>query len=116
MGINRTVALLFLLAGLFGSGIGVTILGGQPFDQSASVAELISRLKRLGFHLTVYTRYTIEPLIDRKEANVDYILTHSDLLIDGPFVIRMKDNAGEYRGSRNQRQVSLAGNAQCFFE
>lgn len=86
---------------------GVTILGGEPFDQAASVAELVSRLKKLGFHITVYTGNTIETLIGRKDKSVDYILTHIDLLIDGPFIRQLKDNAGEYKGSRNQRIISI---------
>ncbi|MBX3289983.1 MAG: 4Fe-4S cluster-binding domain-containing protein [Acidobacteria bacterium] len=82
---------------------GVTILGGEPFDQPDSVAELVSRLKLHGIHVIVYSGYTIEQLIQRKLPSIDYILTHIDLLIDGPFVTGMRENAGEYRGSRNQR-------------
>lgn len=82
---------------------GVTILGGEPFDQPGPVAELVSRLKRHGIHITVYSGYTIEQLIQRKLPSIDYILTHSDALIDGPFIYQQRDNAGEYRGSRNQR-------------
>lgn len=89
---------------------GVTILGGEPFDQAASVAELVARLKKLGLHITVYSGNTIETLIGRKDKSVDYILTHIDLLIDGPFVRQLKENAGEYRGSRNQRMISLSRN------
>lgn len=89
---------------------GVTILGGEPFDQAASVAELVSRLKNLGIHITVYTGNTIDTLIGKKDKSVDYILTHIDLLIDGPFIRQLKEDAGEYRGSRNQRVISLSRN------
>jgi anaerobic ribonucleoside-triphosphate reductase activating protein len=82
---------------------GVTILGGEPFDQSETVAELVSRLKNHGLHVTVYSGYTIDQLIQRKRPAIDYILTHVDLLIDGPFIGEMRDGAGEYRGSRNQQ-------------
>lgn len=85
---------------------GVTIIGGEPFDQPESVAELVSRLKDRGIHVTVYSGYTIEQLIERRVSSVDYILTHIDLLIDGPFISSMREGAGEYRGSRNQRIVS----------
>ncbi|MEP7076548.1 MAG: 4Fe-4S single cluster domain-containing protein [Acidobacteriota bacterium] len=85
---------------------GVTILGGEPFDQPGPVAELAARLKRLGFHLTVYTGYSLETLIDQKDAKIAYILTHTDLLIDGPFLSQLSQNAGEYRGSRNQRFIA----------
>lgn len=87
---------------------GVTILGGEPFDQAASVAELVSRLKRYGLHITIYSGYTLEALIGRKDSNIDYILTHVDLLIDGPFVRELCEGAGEYRGSRNQRIIGKA--------
>jgi anaerobic ribonucleoside-triphosphate reductase activating protein len=86
---------------------GVTILGGEPFDQPASVAELVSRLKNHSLHVTVYSGYTIEQLIQRKLPAIDYILTHVDLLVDGPFISEMRDGAGEYRGSRNQRMIGL---------
>lgn len=85
---------------------GVTILGGEPFDQPGSVAELVSRLKRHGLHVTVYSGYSIEQLIQRREPSIDYILTNIDLLIDGPFVVGLREGAGEYRGSRNQRFIS----------
>jgi anaerobic ribonucleoside-triphosphate reductase activating protein len=84
---------------------GVTILGGEPFDQPESVAELVSRLKNHGIHTVVYSGFTIEQLIQRKLPAIDYILTHTDLLIDGPFISEMRDGAGEYRGSRNQQLI-----------
>lgn len=84
---------------------GVTILGGEPFDQPDPIAELVSRLKSRGLHITVYSGYAIEQLIERKLPSIDYILTHIDLLIDGPFIVGLRDGAGEYRGSRNQRLI-----------
>ena len=88
---------------------GVTILGGEPFDQPRQVAELVYRLKRYDLHLTMYTGYTLEALIDREDPNVDYILTHTNLLIDGPFVRQLSANAGEYRGSQNQKLILNPG-------
>ena len=84
---------------------GVTILGGEPFDQPESVAELVSRLKHHGIHIVVYSGYTIEQLIQKRRSAIDYILTHVDILIDGPFVSNLREGAGEYRGSRNQRLI-----------
>ncbi len=84
---------------------GVTILGGEPFDQPGPVAEFVSRLKRHELHITIYSGYTLEALIERKDPNVDFILTHTDLLIDGPFLSQLGQDAGEYRGSRNQRMI-----------
>ncbi|HMO80020.1 MAG TPA: 4Fe-4S cluster-binding domain-containing protein [Pyrinomonadaceae bacterium] len=84
---------------------GVTILGGEPFDQPGAVAELLSRLKKHALHITVYSGYTREHLIQRKLPSIDYILTHIDLLIDGPFISEMRNGSGEYRGSQNQRLI-----------
>lgn len=88
---------------------GVTILGGEPFDQSGPVAELVSRLKLQGLHITIYSGYPMEVLMRRKTASIDYILTQIDLLIDGPFVASVSDRASEYRGSRNQRLINDPG-------
>lgn len=87
---------------------GVTILGGEPFDQSGPVAELVFRLRRHGFHIAIYSGYILEDLIERKMPSVDYILSNIDLLIDGPFQIEYGQGAGEYRGSRNQRFIESA--------
>lgn len=86
---------------------GVTILGGEPFDQPDSIAELVFRLKRAGVHICIYSGYKLEDLMARKEPNVDYILSHIDLLIDGPFANELRKDAGEYRGSRNQRFIEM---------
>lgn len=87
---------------------GLTILGGEPFDQPGPVAELVSRLKFYGLHIAIYSGYTLETLIAKKDVSTDYILTHTDILIDGPFIFQESDNAGEYRGSRNQRVLQFA--------
>lgn len=84
---------------------GVTILGGEPFDQPEAVAELVFRLKNRGLHITVYSGYAFEKLIESGVPAIQYILSHIDLLIDGPFVKEQNAGAGEYRGSRNQRMI-----------
>ncbi|MBK7804249.1 MAG: 4Fe-4S cluster-binding domain-containing protein [Chloracidobacterium sp.] len=90
---------------------GVTILGGEPFDQAGPVAELVSRLKRFDLNLAIYSGKTLEDLIARHDPCVDYILAHIDLLIDGPFEKSLTSGAGEYRGSSNQRFHGQAGSS-----
>lgn len=84
---------------------GVTILGGEPFDQPGPVAELVFRLRRLGIHIVIYTGNTMATLAKRRDPSVHYIITHVDLTIDGPFIHQLTANAGEYRGSQNQRLI-----------
>jgi len=89
---------------------GVTILGGEPFDQAGPVAELVSRLNRFNQQILVYSGNTLGTLIARHDPCVDYILTHIDVLIDGPFEHSLTSWTGEYRGSSNQRLYRSDGN------
>lgn len=84
---------------------GVTILGGEPFDQPESLQILVESLKTKNYHLVIYSGYTLEDLLARESKSVNSILSHTDLLIDGGFVRELAAGAGEYRGSRNQRLI-----------
>lgn len=84
---------------------GVTIIGGEPFDQAESLASLVVKLKAKDYHLTVYSGFTLEELKARKDRSVNLILSNVDLLIDGAFDRNLTRNAGEYRGSSNQRLI-----------
>ena len=84
---------------------GVTIIGGEPFDQAESLAALVVKLKAKNYHLTVYSGYTLEDLMARENASVNRILENTDLLIDGAFKRELSGSAGEYRGSSNQRLI-----------
>lgn len=84
---------------------GVTILGGEPFDQTKGLEILVEKLKSKGFHLTIYTGFTLENLLAQNSESVNRILAKTDLLIDGGFDRTLTKNAGEYRGSSNQRLI-----------
>lgn len=84
---------------------GVTILGGEPFDQIEALEKLVKKLKEENYHLTIYTGYALENLLDRKCESIRQILANTDLLIDGAFKREFTKNVGEYRGSVNQRLI-----------
>lgn len=84
---------------------GITILGGEPFDQPKSLQILVGRLKEKNYHLVIYSGYTLESLLDRKSEIINRILDKTDLLIDGSFQRELAEGAGEYRGSSNQRLI-----------
>ncbi len=86
---------------------GVTILGGEPFDQPKHLENLVLSLKEQGFHIVVYSGYTLENLIERKSPSIMQILSNIDLLVDGFFNRALTKKAGEYRGSSNQRLIAL---------
>ena len=84
---------------------GVTILGGEPFLQPNGLLALMQSLKQRDQHITLYTGYTLEDLANRNDQTVRQILEFTDILIDGPFVKELSDNAREWLGSTNQRIV-----------
>ena len=82
---------------------GITILGGEPFLQSTGLLALLQWLKAQGQHITLYTGFTLEELLQQDDARIPQILALTNILIDGPFVKELSDNAGEWRGSTNQQ-------------
>jgi anaerobic ribonucleoside-triphosphate reductase activating protein len=89
---------------------GVSILGGEPFLQPEGVLALIRALRRRGCqHIVCYSGYTYEVLRRRsaRQPAIGQVLDEIELLIDGPFVAALADQAGPWTGSGNQRVVDL---------
>jgi len=84
---------------------GVTVLGGEPFLQPDGLLALMKALKQVGQHVTLYTGYTLEELISCRDARIAEVLVLTDILIDGPFVKDLSENAREWRGSTNQAVI-----------
>lgn len=84
---------------------GVTILGGEPFLQPNGLLALLQMLNQRSQHITLYTGHTLEQLNARSETVFEQILELTDILIDGPFIKELSGNAGEWRGSTNQRII-----------
>ena len=85
---------------------GVTVLGGEPFFQSAGLAALLKELKGRDLQTVVYSGYTLKELTRRPEPEVWEALHLIDLLVDGPFVPALDEGAGEWQGSRHQGLIS----------
>jgi len=85
---------------------GITISGGEPTEQPESVARLLTLMKAAKINTWVYTGYTLEELVAKNNPAIDYMLSQTDVLVDG----RMDTaNVGAYfyRGSANQRIIHL---------
>lgn len=80
---------------------GITISGGEPFLQAEQLIGLIERVQatRPELNVLVFTGYTIEQL-STKTAR--FLLSHIDVLIDGPYIEELNVEIG-LRGSSNQR-------------
>ena len=62
---------------------GVSILGGEPFEQAAGVAAVARAARALGLTVMVYSGYRLDELRDRQDA-VE-LLAEIDLLVDGRY-------------------------------
>lgn len=89
---------------------GVTFSGGEPFFQAEAFAELGSEIKKKGLHITTYSGYTFEQLLSGAEKGTPgwrELLSVTDLLVDGKFVIEEKSLSLLFRGSKNQRLIDV---------
>jgi anaerobic ribonucleoside-triphosphate reductase activating protein len=62
---------------------GVTILGGEPFEQAGEAAEFVRLARARGLTAMVFSGYTIAELRERAEAGP--LLDQLDLLVDGRY-------------------------------
>lgn len=91
----------------------LTLSGGDPIMQATACLDLIQYLKsrriELGkpeYSIILYTGYTFEQLLERKDPTVNELLSECDLVVDGPFIESEKSFDCLYRGSKNQRIIN----------
>lgn len=83
---------------------GVTLSGGDPFYRPQALAVFLERLKReTGMNIWCYTGYYLEDLLARPELSAP--LQWIDVLVDGPFILKLRDPSLPFRGSSNQRII-----------
>lgn len=88
---------------------GITLTGGEPFEQAEGFAELAKEGKKMGLTVVTFSGYTFEEIMNIGRDNPSWkeLLQNTDLLVDGPFKIAEKDLSLAYRGSRNQRIIKV---------
>ncbi len=88
---------------------GITLSGGDPFEQASACSILAGEVKKLGLTVITYTGYTYEQLLELSEQREGYagLLKNTDLLVDGPFILGRKDLLLKFRGSANQRIIDM---------
>ena len=84
---------------------GLSVLGGDPMEEENETA-LIPFLKRVretypDKNIWLYTGYVYEAIKKRP------ILKYVDVLVDGPFVLELKNPKLAFRGSENQRILKM---------
>jgi anaerobic ribonucleoside-triphosphate reductase activating protein len=83
---------------------GVTLLGGEPFDQASAFASFACAVRAAGLSVMTFTGHRLEDLIGpHAPEGAESLLAATDLLVDGPYVAEQMDLARPWVGSRNQR-------------
>lgn len=86
---------------------GITLSGGEPFEQPEAFSELANRSRALGYHVMTYTGYTYETLLEKKDEKRIRLLENIDILVDGKFELEKKSMMLKFRGSKNQRIIDV---------
>ena len=97
-------ALLEAIAPCLGDADGITISGGEPFDQPAALLELLRGLRSVAGNLSVLVYSGLA--YARLQVRERRVLSLVDVLISEPFVAAQAVSA-PLRGSANQRVVCL---------
>ena len=89
---------------------GLSILGGDPFEPEnreiiAAICEYI-KFKHRDKNIWCWTGYLWEDIKDLD------IVSHIDVLVDGPFMEDLKDLRLKWRGSSNQRVIDVVASSK----
>ena len=94
---------------------GITLLGGEPFEQE-NQKELVPFMRKVvaqypNKNVWAFTGYIYDKDLvaggRRHTEDTDELLSMIDVLVDGPFVEELKDITLKFRGSSNQRVLDL---------
>ena len=83
------------------------IMGGEPLcpENLYLVKGIVSTVRVFvpGIKIYIWTGYTYEELLKSDNEDLKFILSETDILIDGPYIEEERDITLSMRGSRNQR-------------
>ena len=87
---------------------GITLTGGDPFNQPRQCSELIREIKTKRPELDVWawSGWTFDELLHGGRSQRD-MLSLIDVLVDGPFEEDSRTLSMLWRGSRNQRVIDV---------
>ena len=88
---------------------GITLTGGEPFQQPAACAELARRAHAKGLNVWTFSGYLYEKLLEmaQNDPAVSELLAQTDVLVEGPFLLAERSLELLYKGSKNQRTIDM---------
>ena len=105
-----------IINGLTANGLkrSLAIMGGEPLcDENLFLTHLvISTVKKKYPEIPVYiwTGYYYEDLLESLNPQLEQIFNLTDVIIDGPYIDKLRDVTLPMRGSSNQRIITLTNN------
>lgn len=83
---------------------GITLLGGEPFDQAGALAVVAEAFRSAGLGVMAFSGYTLDRLSAwaTTRPGIARLLAATDLLCDGPYLADLPDAHRPWIGSRNQ--------------
>ncbi len=82
---------------------GVTLLGGEPFEQAVALAPFARGARERGLSVLAFTGHLIEELRAGNPPGAPELLAQLDLLVDGPYRADLPETRRRWAGSSNQR-------------
>lgn len=87
-------------------GLNVTFSGGDPMYQAEAILPLARQIKDAGLNLWCYTGFCFEEVL--AHSDMRHLLEYIDVLVDGPFIEKLRNTSLLFRGSSNQRLIDVA--------
>lgn len=84
---------------------GITLSGGEPFDQPLPLIEIVKAAKERKLNVWAYSGYTFDEIL--KDEDKKQLLKVIDVLVDGRFVHDLKHHGLKFKGSANQRIIDV---------
>ncbi len=82
---------------------GLTLSGGEPFDQAGPLSVLAQKAADAGLSVWIFTGYDWQALAGR--ARYERLLRCADVVVDGQYMLARRTLSLAWRGSDNQRLI-----------
>jgi anaerobic ribonucleoside-triphosphate reductase activating protein len=93
---------------------GITLTGGEPFEQAGPLVELARRARERGLNVWAYSGYLYENLMAGVPSRAARLLLEQiDVLVDGLFDEDLRSLDLRWRGSSNQRVIDVSASREA---
>lgn len=88
---------------------GATLSGGEPLVRVGELLPFAKAIKERGKDIVCFTGFLFEDILEKSKTDADLaeILKYIDILVDGPFVLELRDISDRFKGSSNQRVIDI---------